>query len=306
MPIHLPPVSRRSFLHGLAVGGASLAWPGLRAAAAEEQAPYIALLSDVHIAADPTKVVHKEAFNMTENLRAAVADILAQPTPPATVAVLGDLAFNQGLPGDYAQFLKLIDPLRERGLSVHLTMGNHDEREPIKDALKSRAETGVEGRFATVFESLGVRLVMLDSLIKIGHVEGELGEVQRDWLKKTLDERPDATTVVMLHHDPSPTLDPPAKGRLQDTKALYEILEPRKQVKALVFGHSHVWSLKKREDLHLVNLPAVAYHFATPQPLGWCRLEPGRDGGGATIEPRCVAGDRTLHGRRFDLPWRGA
>jgi 3',5'-cyclic AMP phosphodiesterase CpdA len=303
MPIHLPPTSRRAFLHGLAVGGASLVLPRLRAAAIDEPAPYVALLADTHIDADPTKAVHKEAFNMSDHLRAAVDDILGQPTPPQAVAVVGDLALKNGRPGDYAQFLKLVAPLREHGIPVHLTMGNHDDRVPIREALRAQADPAVEGRFATALDAAGLRLVMLDSLDKVDEVPGLLGEAQRGWLARTLDAAPDRATVVLMHHHPSPT-DEPAPGSLQDTAALLEILRPRKQVKALVFGHTHVWRLDERDGLRLVNLPAVAYHFDAKQPLGWCRLEPARDGAGATVVLRCIGGDRSQDRGRFDLAWR--
>ena len=252
MPIHLPPTSRRSFLHGLAVGGASLALPRLRASALDGPAPYVALLADTHIDADPAKVVHADKVNMSDHLRAVVDDILAQPTPPAAVAVVGDLALKNGKPGDYAQFLKLVAPLRDRGLPVHLTLGNHDDRGPLREALKAEADDAVEGRFVTAVDAAGVRLVLLDSA------------------------------------------------------ALLEILRPRKQVKALVFGHTHTWRREERDGLHLVNLPAVGYHFEKPQPLGWCRLEPARDDTGATLALRCVAGDRSKDGERVELSWRGA
>ncbi|OJW25853.1 MAG: hypothetical protein BGO49_22410 [Planctomycetales bacterium 71-10] len=305
MPIHLPPTSRRSFLHGLAVGGASLALPRLRASALDGPAPYVALLADTHIDADPAKVVHADKVNMSDHLRAVVDDILAQPTPPAAVAVVGDLALKNGKPGDYAQFLKLVAPLRDRGLPVHLTLGNHDDRGPLREALKAEADDAVEGRFVTAVDAAGVRLVLLDSLDKVDQVDGVLGEVQRGWLAKALDARPEVATVVLVHHHPSPTAEP-AKGALQDTAALLEILRPRKQVKALVFGHTHTWRREERDGLHLVNLPAVGYHFEKPQPLGWCRLEPARDDTGATLALRCVAGDRSKDGERVELSWRGA
>lgn len=304
MPIHLPPTSRRSFLRGLAVGGASLALPGLRASAlGNDDVPYVALLADTHIDADPAKVVHDEAFNMSDHLRAAVADILAQPSAPQGVVVVGDLALSNGQPGDYTQFLKLVAPLREQGIPVHLTMGNHDDRGPIREALQSRGDAAVEGRFASAIDAAGVRLVLLDSLDKVNQVNGELGEAQRNWLAKTLDARPNDTTLVLMHHHPSPT-DEPAKGALQDTAALLEILRPRKQVKALVYGHTHVWRLSQRDELRLVNLPAVAYNFDKKQPLGWCRLEPTGNGG-ATIELRCIGGDRSKDRERTELAWRG-
>ncbi|AMV37503.1 metallophosphoesterase family protein [Planctomyces sp. SH-PL62] len=306
MPIHLPPTTRRGFLNVLAAGGAALAWPGARSAVAagreEDAADYVALLADTHIKSDPDMVV-REKFHLSGNLRAAVADILAQPRPPAAALVLGDLALKNGRAEDYRQFLTLVEPLRERGIPVHLTLGNHDDR---RNFLESFAALGaavgpVEDRCVGVVEAAGVRLAMLDTLDQVDQVPGLLGDSQRAWLTKTLDEAPDAPTLVLFHHH----LDD-VPGALTDAKPLLEILRPRKQVKALVFGHTHTWRRAEDDGLHLVNLPAVAYHFNDPQPLGWCRLEPHRDGQGATLELRCVDGDRSKHGERIELAWRGA
>ncbi|MDG3005278.1 metallophosphoesterase family protein [Paludisphaera mucosa] len=307
MPIHLPPTSRRTFLNSLALGGAALVLPGIRptsAAGRDEPGGYVALLADTHIDQDAGKVV-RDAFNVSASLRAVVADVLAQPRPPACVAVVGDLALKNGQPGDYGRFLELVAPLRERGIPVHLTLGNHDDRDAFRKALHQEAEAAVEGRCAAVVEAAGARLVLLDSLDKVDEVPGLLGEAQRAWLARTLDAAPAAATVVLVHHNPSPTAEP-APGTLQDTAALLDILRPRKQVKALVYGHTHAWRRSEEDGLHLVNLPAVAYPFEKTEPVGWCRFEPLRDGRGATFELRCTGGDRSKDGERAELAWRGA
>lgn len=305
MPIHLPPTSRRSFLHSLALGGAALAIPGTRAASARRDEPgdYVALMADCHIDASPDKVV-RQHFNLSANLRVVVDDILAQPKPPSAVAVLGDLALKDGQSGDYAQFLSLLKPIRERGIPVHLTLGNHDDRDHFRKAI-DRHDDVAAGHCASIVEAAGLRLAMLDTLDHVNDVPGFVGGGQLAWLAKTLDAAPNVPTLVLMHHHPSPTPEPP-KGALQDTAALMDVIRPRKQVKALLFGHTHVWQRREVDGVHCVNLPAVAYHFETPQPLGWCRLEPRRDGSAAMIELNCTGGERSHDGERVELAWRGA
>lgn len=70
-------------------------------------------------------------------------------------------------------------------------------------------------------------------------------------------------------------------GRMEPAMA---VLLARKQVKAWLFGHSHRWRTDKHEDLHLVNLPTMAYVFDKAQPAGWgdAQLRPD----GMTLRPQ--------------------
>jgi hypothetical protein len=70
-----------------------------------------ALLSDIHIAADPAKVAR--SVNMTDHFQAVAREVLALPRRPAGVFINGDCAFNSGEKADYAQVLELLKPLRE-------------------------------------------------------------------------------------------------------------------------------------------------------------------------------------------------
>ena len=102
----------------------------------------------------------------------------------------------------------------------------------------------------------------------------------------------------MVHHN----LNADSQSALRDTDGLLAVLLPRRQVKAVVFGHTHVWNVQKIEDLHAINLPAIGYRFLPKQPLGWAVLRPEADG--AEIELRCIGGDRRKHGQRTWLKWR--
>ena len=45
-------------------------------------------------------------------------------------------------------------------------------------------------------------------------------------------------------------------------------LQRRREVKAVIFGHRHVYTLDQIDGIHLVNLPAVGYSFADGNPVG--------------------------------------
>ena len=81
------------------------------------------------------------------------------------------------------------------------------------------------------------------------------------------------------------------------------MLLPRRQVKALLFGHTHVWSVKQREGLHMINLPAVAYVFNPLQPCGWVDAHLGENG--MNIALRCLDPMHRWNGQTHELQWRG-
>lgn len=272
------------------------------AADSDESQAWIAFVSDTHIAADPARIARDN--NMSDNLKRVVSEILAEKSRPRAVLIDGDLALANGQKGDYEQLLKLLAPLVEAGMPVHMALGNHDDRNNFREILadspilKSRKATSIETHHTTDVTIAGVRFIVLDSLQRPDYTPGALGEGQRNWLKATLDQQPETPTLIFVHHDPSLEI----KRSLEDTPELYEIIVPRMQVKALVFGHTHVWNpAQQHEGIRLVNIPAVAYSF-TAQPLGWTKFVPLQ--GGATFTLNSLDKSHASNGRPLLLNWR--
>lgn len=302
-PLHAP--SRREFLAGLAAGSASLllGTPVRSASAAEDPGAWYALVSDIHIAADPATRLRGQV--MADNLRTVVSDILAADAAPRAVLVDGDLALQNGQPTDYRTITSLLDPLRKAKLPIYLGMGNHDDRTNFREVLQGVIpnESKVVDKQVEIIDGAHLRFVVLDSLEKCNSTPGRLGKAQLDWLTAELDAKPEKPTLIVVHHNPVPVEPPPPS--LLDTEALLTILRPRRQVKGVVFGHTHVWNVRQeQEGLHMINLPAVAYSFAPTQPLGWCRFRP--EPGGGQLELRCIGGNREADRQRIDLRWREA
>lgn len=309
MPIHLIPrgpesapalPTRRAFLGRMMLGSAALALgsTAVRTRAEDAAPPWHAWLSDIHIAADPEFRAREQ--NMAANLRATVAEILAETDRPRSVFIDGDLAYGTGQAGDYQTVLDLLKPLREAKLPIHLAMGNHDNRENFRAVLHAEPppDTAIHDRHvSTVSAGKDLRIIVLDSLIKTNTTPGLLGEAQLAWLAKSLDAEPTRATILFVHHYLSTR-----PGALNDTPAFLELIEPRKQVKAVVYGHSHRWEYKESNGLHLINLPAIAYPFAADQPLAWARFQPTANGGDLTL--RCIGGDRSKHGETIKMTWR--
>ena len=258
MPIHLPPLSRRRFLAGALAAGAGVLLP--RSGQAREPAAdpnHFVLLADTHVAGH-RELAHR-GVQPAKNLESAIAEIRALESRPAGAIVAGDCAFMHGDADDYATFRELLKPLRQAGLPIHLALGNHDERQRLLAAfpeVKSQAAVAPRTlhKCVSVVESPHANWFLLDSLDKTNASKGLLGESQLAWLAKALDARPERPALVLAHHDPEPLLN--IHG-LTDTAALFKVLEPRKQVKAYFFGHTHRWSLTVQQG-HSPGQPARA------------------------------------------------
>jgi 3',5'-cyclic AMP phosphodiesterase CpdA len=318
MPITLPALSRRKFLAGsLAAGAALLARRYSFGATASSVDPHrFALLSDIHIPADQRVI--SRGVNMADHLRQVCAEVLQLDKAPACAIVNGDCAHLKGLSEDYATVIELVRPLREAGIPLHMAMGNHDQRDNFWQALPAdeNRTRALADRQVLVFETPRANWIMLDSLDKTNSTPGVLGAAQLQWLAKTLDERAGKPAIVFVHHNlpyngAHPITQPattPAIFKLKPTglidgSALLDIVLPRKQVKALLYGHSHVWHIEKREGMHLINLPAVAYVFTPPQPSAWVDAHLGEQS--MSLELRCLDPGHAWHGQKHELEWRG-
>ncbi len=303
MPLHSVPVSRRQFLASSAAALAGLSIIRVAPAALSSDVLRLSLLSDTHVEADPAKVARN--INMTDNLRQVVKEVLAQPKKPDGVLVNGDVAFNSGRPGDYENFAQLIQPLLDAKLPLHLTMGNHDARDALYGSLANQRPTHpfVESKHITLLETPVVNLFLLDSLTKTNVVTGEFGKEQLEWLAKGLDARADKPAVIIAHHPCQFT--PPAEGKpwggLADTGEFIEVLKSRPQVKAFIFGHTHVWGVSRHDNLHMINLPPTAYIFKDELPNGWVAAE--FTPSGLTLQLNCLKPSHPEHQKVVKLDW---
>jgi len=302
MPITLPPISRRRFLAGsLAVGaGLLLDRRGLTQTRRAIDPNRIALLSDVHINAKPTFVVGDT--NMADNLTSAVNAIAALDPLPGAVIINGDCAHITGSLADYATLVSILEPIRLAGVPIHLSMGNHDNRANLWKAIPS-ADTQnkpVPDRQIAKLTFPHADWYLLDTLTETNKTPGLLGEAQLAWLTKSLDAAPDRPAIVMTHHHPQSVTKTPGIG---DTPAFLAALKDRKQVKALLFGHTHAWMSKQQDDgIHWLNLPPTAYTFTKGKPQGW--VDTWLADRGATMELNCFNVKHELHRTKVEMNWR--
>src|SRR5208283_4995845 len=302
MPLHLPQLSRREFLKRAALTGAAAAMaPSVFAelAAKPRDPDMYFFLSDTHIAADAATISH--GVNMTDHLAAAVREVLAWPVAPAAIIVNGDMAFKLGLPGDYTAFGKLFEPLRALA-PVHLTLGNHDQRENFWQAfpLDAAKLKSVPHKQAAVFSSDRANWFLLDSLDVPDTAPGEYGAAQLDWLERELAARPEKPAILVGHHNLQP---PGSTTGLKDSAAFEELFTRHRQVKAYIFGHTHNWHVEQHASgVQLVNLPPTGFVFKAGRPSGWVRCTLARDG--AEFELRSLNTKHPEHAQVKQLKWR--
>lgn len=303
MPVTLPQLSRRTFLKRAALAGTAAAlaphsFAGLFGKRRDEHT--FAFFSDTHVAAD-ARLKHG-GVNMADNLAACVRQLAAWPVKPAAVIANGDLAYATGQAGDYAAFGKLIHHVRALA-PLHLTLGNHDEREHFwhafpRDATKLKS---VPQKQAAVFSSDRANWFLLDSLEVTAQTPGELGQVQFDWLARELAARTDKPAILVGHHP----LDETGLFGLKDSAPLEELFTRHRHVKAFIFGHTHNWNIAQHSSgVHLVNLPPTSYVFIAGRPSGWARATLARDG--MEIELRCLDPHHPEHAKVRQLNWRPA
>jgi 3',5'-cyclic AMP phosphodiesterase CpdA len=301
MPLHLVPISRRRFLAAaLAAGAGVLGW---RAAGADDRAADAdrwVLTADTHIAAD-RDLVHLDT-RMADNLARVVAAVTALEPRPAGLLLDGDAAYNKGEPGDYRLLAELLKPLTDAGLPAHITLGNHDHREHFRTGLaQAAAGSPLVSHHVSVVETNRVNWFLLDSLDKVNATPGTLGEEQVTWLTKALDARPGKPALVVVHHNPQWTA-PAQRTGLVETERLFGVLVPRKQVKAVFFGHTHRWHRDRHEGIHLVNLPPVGYVFAKEMPNGWVDVR--LRAGAAVLKLHALDPKHPQDGETVELAWR--
>ena len=302
------PISRKQFLKVSAgiLGGLVASWDpqasGGEAIENTHACPLrLALLSDTHVAADPTETYR--GFRPYENLRQIIAQVLI--AQPDAVVLNGDAARLDGQTDDYAQLKELLSPVAQRA-PIGIGLGNHDDRENFREVF--RGANGADGTNADFqlqegtdkhvleMEHPWVRLLVLDSLLYVNQVAGLLGKSQRQWLSQRLAEADARPTVLFVHH----TLGD-ADGELLDADRLFGIVEPYAQVKAVFYGHSHRYQIDRRGRLHLVNLPACGYNFGDDQPVGWVDARFRANGCDLTLH--AVGGNADRDGQTITLAW---
>lgn len=215
-------------------------------------------ISDMHVKVPGD--LYKGKVDTHAHTARAVKHILEFATRPDAVLATGDLV-DAGSAAEYAALRDLLAPL---DMPVYLIPGNHDDRAALRHAFAGNGHAYLppgSGPLCYAVEDHPVRIVALDSLIP-GAVGGRLGADQIDWLEATLAARPEAPTIVMLHHPPAhpgvPWLD---RIGVEDAAALGAVIGRHCQILRVLSGHDHRPVQRLWHGTLSVTAPSTAHQF---------------------------------------------
>jgi 3',5'-cyclic AMP phosphodiesterase CpdA len=193
----------------------------------------IAQISDMHVT--PSGELLYKRIDTAGFLARAVAHVMALDPRPDVVIATGDLV-DGGAPEEYAHLRRLLAPL---SMPVYLIPGNHDSREPLREAFPDHAYLPKSGFLHYTIETLPLRLIALDSLVP-GKTHGGLCAEQLDWLAARLEES-DRPTIIVVHHPPFDCgIAPFDEERLNaGSQELADIVRRHPNVERLMCGHVH-------------------------------------------------------------------
>jgi 3',5'-cyclic AMP phosphodiesterase CpdA len=300
MPLTLQPLNRRDFCRNILGGSLVTAlWGTSENVWAEEteRSNHWVFLSDTHLPGDPAEERH--GYNPVRNFSAVCEAVLKLDHRPKGVIITGDAAFLSGTPEDYRQIVAQVAPYTENGIPVHIAFGNHDHLDNFFAAFSDmkKEASPVVSKHITVLETPYANLFVLDSLYyDTDFGSGFLGIEQLRWLKNELNVRKDKPALLFAHHN----LDNNA-GTLMDREEFWNIVKFAPQVKAYIYGHTHVYRQSVRDDVHLINLPALGWEFQSgKQPLGWSDVEISKNGIQLTLHALPVAPIHDGDVRKFE------
>lgn len=216
----------------------------------------IAQITDFHITVPGGRL--DRHYATAAHLARAVTHIDTLEPRPDIVLATGDLV-DRGKPEEYARLRTLLAPLT---MPVYLIPGNHDAREPLREAFPDHTYLPRDGFIQYAVEDYPLRLIALDTLIpKSGY--GELCAERLDWLAARLAERREVPTILFMHHPPFDTglkkMDEPA---LIGRERLAEIVAAAPQVERVLCGHLHRPIVQRFAGTVAQTVPATAHQIA--------------------------------------------
>jgi Icc protein len=194
----------------------------------------VAQISDLHVM--PKGGLAYGRVDTAPMLRNAIAHLNRLDPQPDAVLITGDLA-DKGERTAYAHLREILAELKAPFFVIPV---NHDKIAEFRLAFADQPYLPTSGEFIQyTVETLPLRLVALDSVVQ-GRTRGSVCDERLAWLDRTLAQRPDAPTLVMMHHAPFVTglvhIDEVGMDRSAE---LERVIERHPQVQRVLCGHVH-------------------------------------------------------------------
>jgi len=195
----------------------------------------IAQITDMHVQEQGAgKIV---GVDNNDGLATAIREINDLSPTADVVIITGDLA-NRGLPMEYEMFAYLLEPLE---CPYYLLPGNHDERDAFQQAFGQLPYIPRGDEFCQyVVEDYPLRIIALDTTVA-GYHHGALCSLRLAWLEERLQEAPEKTTMIFMHHPPIRVgidwVD--GIGLLSGAAELAHTVRRHPQVRGIHCGHIH-------------------------------------------------------------------
>lgn len=196
----------------------------------------IAQISDLHVNEGGAFI--GELVDANASLASAIEFLNGFAPAIDAVVATGDLT-DDGRPEQYAVLRRLLDGC---DAPLYLVPGNHDERKQLLDAFPHHAYLPRDGGpLHYAIDDHPVRLVMVDTTRPDFH-DAALEPDELAWLDDTLSARPDAPTLVCMHHPPFDTgvwwMD--CVGLPEEHRRGFEsVIRRHPQVQRVASGHVH-------------------------------------------------------------------
>jgi 3',5'-cyclic AMP phosphodiesterase CpdA len=193
----------------------------------------VAQITDTHITAPGTRFMG--IVDTASALARAVAALNRLDPSPDVVVLTGDLV-ESGKPEEYAHLCSLFAPLRMPLLAIP---GNHDAREPMRQAFIGDGYLPGDGFLNYMIEDYPLRIIGWDTLVP-GEGGGLLCSERLRWVDRALGTAPDPPTLVLMHHPPFVTgISRMVQLGRGGSAAFAEIIRRHPQVERIACGHLH-------------------------------------------------------------------
>lgn len=234
----------------------------------------IAQITDLHVGGDDVATYYR--LDTRQALRQSIDQINTLSLPIDVCLVTGDIVEN-GTPAEYAMAREELARLHAPWYAIP---GNHDHRDNFRAGFAGmQTPWGNDDFLQYAIDEFPLRIIALDSVIP-HRTGGELCARRLAWLEQTLAAAPTHPTLIMLHHPPFATWQPPVDGVcLARQQEFAGVIGRHTQVEAIISGHVHRAIHGRIAQAAASSCPSTAHQmslaFHEGDPMAFTHEPPG-------------------------------